>query len=243
VKIEYVHAQISTRSDHKEPTVTKISIVIPTRNEERSIAEIIEGCKPHGDEILVVDGHSTDTTRNIAEKLGARVVLDNKKGKGDGLRVALSEAKGEFVVFIDADGSHDPLDIPKMVQPLLDGEADLVVGSRMRGGSDELHGSLGEFIRLIGSGIITQSINYRYGVRLTDSQNGFRAIRREAGLAVGLTEDIFTIEQEMIMKLLKNGYRISEVPSHEYVRKFGESGIKLWKVSHRYVWCLLKGMF
>lgn len=222
--------------------MTKISIVIPTRNEERSIAEIIEGCKPHGDELLVVDGHSTDSTRDISEKMGARVVLDNGKGKGDGLRVALREAKGEFVVFIDADGSHDPLDITKMVQPLLDGEADLVVGSRMRGGSDELHGSLGEFIRLMGSGVITQCINYRYGVRLTDSQNGFRAIRREAGLAVGLTEDIFTIEQEMIMKLLKHGYRITEVPSHEYARKFGESGIHLWKVSHRYVWCLLKGM-
>ncbi|MGH6661590.1 MAG: glycosyltransferase family 2 protein [Rhodospirillales bacterium] len=221
----------------------KISIVIPTRNERGTISKIIEACKPHGDEILVVDGHSTDDTRAIAEKLGVHVVLDNGKGKGDGLRVALREAKGDLVVFIDADGSHDPGDIPKLLQPILDGKADLVVGSRMRGGSDELHGTIDEFIRLMGSGIITQCINYRYGVRLTDSQNGFRAILRQAGLDIGLEEDIFTIEQEMIMKLLKHGYRVAEVASHEYARRYGESGIKVWKVWYRYVWCLIKGLF
>ena len=220
----------------------KITVAIPTRNEERTIGEIVDACKPHGDEVLVVDGHSVDKTREIAEQRGARVVLDNKKGKGDGIRVALAQAAGDIVVFIDADGSHDPEDIPKLVTKLRSGESDLVVASRMRGGSDELHGSLGEFIRLVGSGIITQSINYRYGVRLTDSQNGFRAINRQAGLSVGLKEDIFTIEQEMIMKFLKNGYRISEISSHEYARKFGASGIVLRKVWFRYVWCLLKGL-
>ena len=221
----------------------KISIVIPTKNEEEMMKEIIEGCKPFGDEILVVDGHSTDRTRDIAKSCGARVVLDNKKGKGDGLRVAFKEAKGDIVVFIDADGSHDPKDIPKMVCPIQDGQSDLVVGSRMRGGSDELHGDIGKFIRIVGSDIITLSINYRFGVRLTDSQNGFRAIRRKVGLDLGLKEDIFTIEQEMIMKALKKGYKTSEVPSHEYQRRYGESGIVVWKVAPRYVWCLIKNLF
>lgn len=220
-----------------------ISIVIPTRNERGTIADIIESCRPHADEILIVDGHSTDDTRVIAEKLGVRVVLDSGKGKGDGLRVSLREAKGDVVVFIDADGSHDPKDIPELLRPILDGEADLVVGSRMRGGSDELHGTIDKFIRLMGSGVITLCINYRFGVRLTDTQNGFRAIRRQAGLDIGLEEDIFTIEQEMIMKMLKRGYKVTEVPSHEYARRHGESGIKVLKVWHRYVWCLIKGMF
>jgi len=221
----------------------KTTIVIPTRNEERMIKEIIDGCRPFGDEVLVVDGHSTDKTRDIARACEARVVLDNKKGKGDGLRVALRESKGDIVVFIDADGSHDPKDIPKMIAPIQQGQADLVVGSRMRGGSDELHGDIGKFIRIIGSDIITLSINYRFGVRLTDSQNGFRAIRRKVGLAIDLKEDIFTIEQEMIIKTLKNGYKIEEIPSHEYERKFGDSGIVVWKVAHRYVWCLIKNIF
>jgi len=221
----------------------KTSIVIPTKNEEKMIKEIIKGCLPFGDEVMLVDGHSTDKTKEIAQACGARVVLDNGKGKGDGLRVALKEAKGDIVVFIDADGSHDPKDIPAMIRPIQEGKADLVVGSRMRGGSDELHGDIGKFIRIVGSDIITLSINYRFGVRLTDSQNGFRAIRRKVGLDIGLTENIFTIEQEMIMKALKKGYKTTEIPSHEYRRKFGDSGIVVWKVAHRYVWCLIKNLF
>jgi len=221
----------------------QVSVVIPTRNEEQMIKEIIKGCLPFGDEVLVIDGHSTDRTREIAQACGGRVVLDNGKGKGDGLRVAFREAKGDIVVFIDADGSHDPKDIPAIIKPIKEGKADLVVGSRMRGGSDELHGDIGKFIRVVGSDIITLSINYRFGVRLTDSQNGFRAIRRKVGLDLDLTENIFTIEQEMIMKALKKGYKTGEVPSHEYQRKFGQSGIVVWKVAHRYVWCLIKNLF
>ncbi|MBI4699397.1 MAG: glycosyltransferase family 2 protein [Nitrospirae bacterium] len=221
----------------------KISIVIPTRNEEKSIKEIIEQCKPFGDEILVVDGHSRDRTRYIAEEMGVRLVLDNQKGKGEGIRAGLKEACGDIVVFIDADGSHDARDIPIMVQPILEGKADLVIGSRMRGGSDELHGDLSKFIRIVGSDIITLTINYRFGVFLTDTQNGFRAIRKDVGLKIGLKENIFTIEQEMIMKTLKHGYRVMEVPAHEYSRKYGRSNIVVWKVAHRYLWCLIKNLF
>ncbi len=221
----------------------KVTIAIPAKNEESSIAGVIDGCRPYGDEILVVDGHSTDQTRRIAEDLGARVVLDNKKGKGDAIRVALIEARGEIVVFIDADGSHDPRDIPEMIAPIKADRADLVIGSRMLGGSDELHGDVGRFIRIIGSELITLAINYRYGVRLTDSQNGFRAIRREVGIRIGLTENIFTIEQEMLAKTLKHGFKAAEIPAHEYARKYGKSNIVLWKVAPRYVWCLIKNLF
>ena len=221
----------------------KISIVIPTKNEENSIKKIIEECIPYGDEVLVVDGHSRDLTRDVAREAGARVVLDHQKGKGDGLRVGLKEVKGDIVVFIDADGSHDANDIPDIIRPIIEGKADLVIGSRMRGGSDELHGDMGKFIRIIGSDIITLTINYRFGVRLTDSQNGFRAIRKDVGLKIGLKEDIFTIEQEMIMKTLKHGYKIMEIPAHEYTRKYGDSNIVVWKVAHRYIWCLIKNLF
>jgi dolichol-phosphate mannosyltransferase len=86
-------------------------------------------------------------------------------------------------------------------------------------------------------------INYRFGVRLTDSQNGFRAIRRDAALSLGLQENITTIEQEMIIKTLKKGYRITEVPAHEYARKYGDSNIKLGKVWFRYVYSWLKYLF
>ncbi len=221
----------------------KVSVVIPTRNEEEGIADIIKYCRPYADELLVIDGHSTDRTRNIARRLGARVVLDSGRGKGAALRQAIGEVTGDIIVFIDADYSHYPEDIPRLVIPILRGEADHVVGSRPRGGSDELHGDFEKFMRMIGSDIITLGINYRFGVRLSESQNGFRAIRTEAARTLGLKENITTIEQEMTIKTLRKGYRIIEVPTHEYKRRFGVSKIKLRSVSFRYVYSWLKYMF
>jgi dolichol-phosphate hexosyltransferase len=218
----------------------KVSVIIPTKNEEGSIGEIISKVKKYTDDIIVIDGHSSDKTREIAGAMGAKVFLDNKKGKGDAIRVAISKAEREILVFIDADGSHDPDDIPKLVEPILDGRADHVSTSRMRGGSDELHGDIGKFVRMVGSDIITLGINYKFGVRLTDSQNGFRAIRRDVALSLGLKENITTIEQEMVIKTLKKRYKITEVPSHEYSRKYGSSNIKVSKVWPRYVFSWLK---
>jgi len=222
--------------DRKE----KVSIVIPTRNEEKSIGVIIEHCRPYADELLVVDGNSTDQTREIARELGCRVVMDSGRGKGDGIRTAIREVSGDIIVFIDADYSHRPADIPRLVAPILRDEADHVVGSRPRGGSDELHGDFNKFMRMIGSDIITLGINYRFGVRLSESQNGFRAVRTRVARALNLRENITTIEQEMTIKTLSRGYRIKEVPSHEYARRFGESKIKLRSVSFRYFYSWLK---
>lgn len=222
----------------------RVFAVILARNEEKTIGEALRSAKPFVDSIVVVDGHSKDTTREIAEREGARVLLDNGKGKGDGIRTAIRQLDDcEVMVFMDADGSHDPKDIPKMVAPILAGEADMVVGSRGRGGSDELHGDFYKLLRMIGSDIILLAINYRWKVRLTDSQNGFRAIRTSAAKALNLKENITTIEQEMTMKCLKKGYRVTEIPSHEYERKFGTSIISLRKVWFRYIWSVLINIF
>jgi len=220
-----------------------ISIVIPTLNEEHTLAEIIEGCRPYADEILVVDGHSTDQTRAIAEAAGVRVLLDNRKGKGAALRQAIQYVSGDIIVFIDADGSHNPADIPRLVEPILRGEADHVSASRLIGGSSELHGGFDECFRLMGSSFITACINWRFKVRLSESQNGFRAIRTTVARELGLTENITTIEQEMIIKTLKKGYRMAEVPSHEHKRKMGYSKISVRKVWFRYVYSLIKHLF
>src|SRR6266545_5705965 len=218
------------------------SIVIPARDEEETIGEVLRGVRDMTDDLVVVDGHSTDRTIAIAREYSASVVQDNGRGKGDAVRVGLETARHPITVFIDADGSHDPKDIVKLVQPIAAGDADLVMGSRMLGGSEELFGDIAEVVRLLGSLVISLSINYRYGVRLTDYQNGFRAIRTEVGKAIGLTSDITTIEQEMAMKCLRNGYRVMEIPSHEYCRKGGESKIRVMKVAHRYVLNLLCGL-
>ena len=221
----------------------RVTVVIPAKDEEGLIGEIVDQVKPYADEVLVVDGHSRDRTAEIATAHGARVIQDNGQGKGEALRLALARAEGEIVVFIDADGSHDPHDIPKLVAPIRAGESDLVIGSRGKGGSDELHGTLEQFIRYVGSQIIMLAINYRWNVRLTDSQNGFRAIRRDVGARLGLTSNLTTIEQEMLMKALKQGYRVSEIASHEYERRWGTSKVVVWKLWFAYVWSFLRNLF
>jgi dolichol-phosphate mannosyltransferase len=220
-----------------------ISVVIPARNEEPTLAMIIEKTRPYADEIVVVDGHSTDGTAEVGRRAGAVVVQDNKLGKGDAIRVGARAATREVVVFMDADGSHDPADIPRLTAPILEDGADLVIGSRGRGGSDELHGDIEKLLRLIGSDIILIGINWKFGASLTDSQNGFRAIRRSVVLDLNLKENITTIEQEMTIKALKNGYTVAEVPAHEYARITGESSIRLRKVWFRYVYSFLKYLF
>ncbi len=224
------------------PTST-VTIVVPTRDEEGLIGEIVDQVRPYGDEVLVVDGHSRDRTREIAESHGARVILDRGRGKGDALRLSLEQAVGDIVVFIDADGSHEPRDIPLLLAPIVTGEADMVIASRGKGGSDELHGTAGQLLRYLGSQLIMLAINYRWGVRLTDSQNGFRAIRRDVGLQLGLRSNLTTIEQEMLMRALKQGFRVSEVASHEYERRWGKSKVVVWKLWWAYIWSFIRNIF
>lgn len=217
-----------------------VTVAVLAKNEEKTIGRVIKGARRYSDDILVVDGHSMDKTSEISRRLGARVVLDNGKGKGDGIRTAIKKAKREIVVFIDADGSHDPKDIPRLVKPILEERADHISGSRATGGSDELHGDLETFFRKLGNDIITLGINYRFGVKLTESQNGFRAIKTKVARQLNLKENITTIEQEMIIKTLQKGYKIAEISAHEYKRLYGESKIKLSKVWFRYIYSWLK---
>jgi len=221
----------------------KITVLIPALNEVTTIENIIIRSKNYSDDILVVDGHSNDGTESVARSLGVKVIFDHKKGKGEAIRSAIPNIHSEITVLIDADGSHDPDDIPKLVQPILENRADHVSGSRLIGGSSELHGGFDECFRLMGSSLITAFINHRFKVRLSESQNGFRAIKTSVLKSLDLKENITTIEQEMIIKSLKKGYKMAEVPSHEYVRAAGHSKIKLRKVAFRYVYSMLKYLY
>lgn len=218
----------------------RVTVAIPTLNEEATIGDVVRSVLPFADEVLVVDGHSTDRTREIAQEAGARVELDPRLGKGAALRHALAIASHEVVVFMDADGSHEPTDIPRLVAPIRNDVADMVVGCRMTGGSDELHGDLFKFTRLIGSEILTMTINYRWRVHLTDVQNGFRALKRDMGLALGLRENRFAIEEEMVMRAVRRRYRVVNVSSHEYRRRHGVSRIVLQRDWFSFVWCVFK---
>jgi dolichol-phosphate mannosyltransferase len=217
-----------------------ITLVICNKNEVSTITSVIKESKKYVSEILVIDGHSTDGSENIAKRYGATVFIDEGKGKGQAIREGIRKAHGDIIVFMDADGSHNPRDISKLIKPIIEKKADLVLASRTVGGSDELNGSVEKTIRMIGSAIITQAINSRYHTRLTDTENGFRAIRTTTAKQLPLVENIFTIEQEMVMKALNSHVRIAEIPSHEFKRKFGHSHIHLVRMAGRFIWCLVR---
>ncbi len=216
---------------------SKISIVLPVKNEAIGLSGIIESLLPYGEEIIVVDGHSTDNTKEIVIKYPqARFVLDNGRGKGDGIRVGIREAKNEIIVFIDADGSHDPADIPDLVKLILEGNSDMVIGSRAKGGSDEFKMNIENLIRQVGSNFATTIVNYRWKTDLTDIQNGFRALKTSVARDLNLNANDFDIEEEMVMKALRKKYIISEIKSHEYARQWGVSKLKTsksWKFIYR----------
>jgi dolichol-phosphate mannosyltransferase len=220
-----------------------VSVVINAKNEELDIGDAVRGALPHADEVLVMDGHSTDRTREVAAAAGARVELDPGRGKGSAIRASLSLAKRDIVVFMDADGSHDANDIPKLVKPVAAGEVDLCVGSRFLGGSEELSIDFGQLIRSMGNITFNILINKRFNVQLSDTLNGFRALRRDVGLKLRMVENRHTIEQEMVIKALRLGYRVKNVPAHEYARKHGASHIKIWKEWPHFGWCLFKNLY
>ena len=213
----------------------KTTLIICCKNEAQTLASVITSAKPYVDELLVIDGHSTDGSRQVAKKNGATVIIDNGNGKGAGIQLGIRKATGDIIVFMDADGSHNASDIPKLVKPLIDKHADLVIASRTRGGSDDVHGSLDDTIRAIGSAIIAQVINWRYHSQITDAENGFRAIRTSIAKQLPLTVNSFAIEQDMLMKTLAQRHTVTEIASHEFKRMYGKSKIDLWSVWFQFI--------
>ena len=221
----------------QDPT-KKISIIICARNEEHTIQSVIKRVRNYATEVLVIDGMSKDRTAVIARRAHAKVIPIARVGKGNAVRKGMRFARFPIIVFIDADGSHDPNDIPKLLATIYSHQADMVIASRIQGGSDEWSGTFENSLRKFGTIIITACINLRFNTRMTDSQNGFRAIRKEIALSLGLNGQTTTIEQEMVIKGLKKGIVITEIASHEFARKFGSSHIHVLRNGLGYLWSL-----
>jgi glycosyltransferase involved in cell wall biosynthesis len=219
-----------------------VTVVIAAKNEAPTIADVVACCRRFAGQVLVVDGQSRDGTTELARQSGAEVLTELGPGKGNAIRTAIPHIRGSITVLIDADGSHIPVDIPRLIEPIRRGEADHVSASRLLGGSSELHGGFDEFFRLAGSSFITACINWRFNVRLSDSQNGFRAIRTCVLRDLGLVEGHTTVEQEMVIRTLHRGYRIVERPSHELARRYGQSHVNVWRAAPRYAWSLFTNL-
>lgn len=221
---------------------SKISIVIACKNEGEGILKILKSVKQYSSDIIVVDGYSNDGTEEKVKRFGARFYLDNKKGRGDALKIGIKQSKKPIVVFFDADGSHEASDIPSLIQPILNNSADLVIGSRRTGGSFDINSSFAGIIRSAGCDFLVVLVNKRFNTSLTDILYSFRAIKKSTALRLKLETDDFRIEQEMVVASLKRGFKVAEVPSREKARAWGKSKLKTI-TGIRFVWDLINRLY
>ncbi len=196
-----------------EGTNVAITAVIPAFNEEKTIARVVEGAKKHVSEVLVIDDGSADATADLAKRAGATVIrIPWNKGKGNALSIGLNTAAmngSDVIVCLDADGQHDPNDIPRIVQPILDARADMVIGSRfLQTESKELIPAY----RRLGQSVLTYATNLGNTMKITDSQSGYRAFRKEVLRHFDYSEAGMGIESEMARNAARMGLKIEEVP-------------------------------
>jgi len=223
-----------------------ISVVIPAFNEERNIGVVLQGVREVLKkmnclyEVIVVDDGSIDRTAEVARNHNVILVKnDRNQGKGDALKAGFLRARGAFVVTMDADGSHQPEDIPYLVQPLLN-DVDVTVGSRFE---DEMGRNSTAKLHLIGNKIINALILFLTGRYISDSQSGFRAFRRDALRKIAISSLGYEIESEITIKILKNGFRVEEVPIECKKRRSGTTKINSFSDGFKILKSILKATF
>ncbi|WP_292484986.1 S-layer glycoprotein N-glycosyltransferase AglJ [Methanohalobium sp.] len=205
------------------PKNENVCILIPTLNEESTIVEIIRGFKSEGfDNIFVIDGNSTDRTCELAEGEGASVVVQSGKGKGQAVQEAFNIIESEYVVMVDGDGTYLPSDVHAMLSPVLNGEAEHVIGNRFANYEPEAFTRL----NLIGNRALNKLFSYAYRKKLNDILSGYRAITHEAIKTLELKETGFEIESEMTIESIKKEFSVVEVPI-TYLARHEDADTKL----------------
>lgn len=204
-----------------------ISLIIPARNEAKNLPHVLPLIPEEVDEVILVDGKSTDGTIDVARAMrpDVRVVEQNGAGKGNALRAGFAAASGDIIVMIDADGSTDPREIPVFISALMAG-ADFVKGSRFMqgGGSADITG-----LRKLGNWGLTALVKLMYGGNFSDLAYGYAAFWRRIVPALELDGDGFEIETMMNVRALRSGIRVAEVPSFEAERLHGQSNLNTFR--------------
>lgn len=190
----------------------RVVVIIPAYNEERFIGSVVLKTQRYADVVLVVDDGSTDGTAEIAAAAGAEVIKHRQNtGKGGALNTGFCRARElnpDVVVTIDADGQHFPEDLPAVIRPILEQQVDIVVGSRYL---QESWANVPRH-RILGHAVFNSVTNTLSGVKVTDSQSGFRAFSRQALQAINFASQGFSVESEMQFLAREHGLRVSEVP-------------------------------
>jgi glycosyltransferase involved in cell wall biosynthesis len=209
----------------------KISIVIPTLNEGKNLARVLKNIPKSVDEVIVVDGYSTDNTVKIAKKFGAKVIFDDI-GKGSALRKGMMAAKGDVIITMDADCSHKSSEIGLLTEGIKAG-FDICMGSRFiqGGGTEDM-----SWYRKLGNKFFVFLVNLIWGMHYSDLCYGYRSFRKSCIKKLGLKQDGFGIETEIAIKAAKKKLRVLEVPSFEKGRASGEGKLRTFRDG----WLILK---
>ena len=211
----------------KRTRFPRVSVIIPTLNEAENLPEVLPRVAEVAFEVIIVDGHSTDDTTRVARRLlpDVKIVQQTGKGKGNALRCGFAEATGDIVVMMDADGSTDPVEIPRFVNTLLAG-ADVAKGSRFcgLGGSADITP-----LRRLGNQALNGLANYLFQTTYTDLCYGFIAFWSLSLEFFEIDCDGFEVETQIALRARKANLKIVEVPSYEKLRQHGESHLRTFR--------------
>jgi glycosyltransferase involved in cell wall biosynthesis len=228
----------ASRSAGDRPPSVRVSVVIPTINEAANLPHVFARLPRDLHEVIVVDGHSTDDTIAVARMLrpDVRIVLQNRRGKGNALACGFAAAHGDIIVMLDADGSTDPAEIPAFVKALTDG-ADYAKGSRfMRdGGSEDITP-----LRRAGNHVLNVIVNLLYRSSYTDLCYGFNAFWAHCLPHIGVTCDGFEVETLINVRVARAGLTVVEVPSFESQRIHGESKLSVVRDGRRVLFTIMR---
>ncbi len=225
-----------------------LSVVIPCYNERATVAELLRRVRevPIDKEIIVIDDCSTDGSRDLVARLATEwheirhLFQAVNQGKGAAIRRGIAEAIGDIVIIQDADLEYDPEEYPKLIQPIVSGDADVVFGSRFEGYPRRVM----LYWHRMGNTFLTFLSNVLTNLDLTDMETCYKVFRREVIQSIRLKSNRFGIEPEITAKVARRGYRIYEVPISYYGRDYWEGKKISWKDGFSAIWTILKyGLF